>query len=61
MTDWMVFLESSMIPNSVTLWPRKSMDERKSLDLFGLNKSLEALNRVSIRQAASSCSSVDLE
>ena len=31
-----VFLESGLMPDSVRLWPRKSMDERKSMDLAGL-------------------------
>ena len=56
-----VFLEIGLMPDSVTLWPRKLMDERKSLDLFGLNTSPAALNRISTCQTASSCSSVNLE
>ena len=56
-----VFLEIGLMPDSVTLWLRKSMDEQKSLDLFGLNTSSAALNRVSTCWTASLCSLVDLE
>ena len=56
-----VFWAIGVIPDSETLWLRKSMVEWKNLDFVRLKTSPAVLNRVKTSWTASSCSSTVLQ